>query len=63
MELNLEEIREQIDAIVRNKGDIEEVLDIVDERILVDVLGIEKNACMDARRIWKKLQRRRLNRG
>ena len=65
-EVPMEQIRallEQIDAIVRNKGDIEEALDIVDERILVDVLGIEKNACMDARRMWKKLQRRRLNRG
>ena len=65
-EIPMEQIRallEQIDAIVRNKGDIEEALDIVDQRILVDVLGIEPRACMDARRIWKKLQRRRLNRG
>lgn len=65
-EVPMEQIRallEQIDTIVRNKGDIEEALDIVDQRILVDVLGIEPRACMDARRIWKKLQRRRLNRG
>lgn len=62
----LEEIRkllEQIDSIVRNNKNIEDALDIVDKKILVDVLGFELKVCEDARGIWKKLQRRRLNRG
>ena len=59
----IQELLEQIDSIVRNKDDIEDALDIVDEKILVDVLGIEQKVCADARCIWKKLQRRRLKRG
>ena len=57
------ELLEQIDSIMRNKGDIETVLDLVDKRILVDILKIEENVCIDARGIWKKLQKRRLDRG
>lgn len=62
----IEEIREllkEIDSIIRNKGDIENALDIVDNRILINYLAFEENLCKVARRIWKKLQRRRLNRG
>lgn len=65
-ELPMEEIRkmlEQIDSIIRNKGEIGDALDIVDNKILVNVLGLEQKVCEDARCIWKKLQRRRLNRG
>lgn len=65
-EVSIEEIREllqQVDLVIRNKGNIEEALDIVDKKILVDVLGFEQKVCTDARCIWKKLQRRRLNRG
>ena len=57
------ELLEQIDSIMRNKGDIETVLDLVDKRILVDILKIEENVCIDARGICKKLQKRRLDRG
>ena len=62
----IEEIRElleQIDSIVRNNQNIEDALDIVDKKILMDILGFEQKVCEDARSIWKKLQRRRLNRG
>jgi len=65
-EVPIEEIRtllEQIDLIIRNKGNIEDALDIVDNRILIDVLGLDQKICTDARCIWKKLQQRRLNRG
>ena len=65
-EVSMEEVRElleQIDAIIRSKGNIEDALDIVDKKILVEVLGLEEKICIDARHIWKKLQRRRLNRG
>ena len=53
----------QIDSIVRNNQNIEDALDIVDKKILVDTFGFEQKVCEDARSIWKKLQRRRLNRG
>lgn len=62
----IQEIREllvQIDSIVRNNQNIEDALDIVDKKILVDILGFDQKVCADARSIWKKLQRRRLNRG
>ena len=64
--LPIEEIREllrQIDSIVRNNQNIEDALEIVDKKILVDFLGFEHKICADARSIWKKLQRRRLKRG
>jgi adenine-specific DNA-methyltransferase len=54
---------EQIDSIVRNNKNIGDALDIVDKKVLVDVLGFEPKVCADARHIWKKLQRRRLKRG
>ena len=59
----IRELLEQVDLIVRNNQSIEEALDIVDERILVNVLGFDCKMCADARGIWRKLQRRRLNRG
>lgn len=62
----IEEIRDllgQIDSIVRNNQNIEDALDIVDKKILVDTLGFEQKVCLDARSVWKKLQQRRLKRG
>lgn len=56
------EILEQVDRIIRNDEDIEQALDLVDEKILVEELGMEKEICREAREIWKKLQRRRLKR-
>lgn len=54
---------EKIDKIVRNQEDIEEALDMVDTQVLEVYLGIEKETCEMARRIWKKMQNRRLKRG
>lgn len=65
-ELPIGEIREllaQIDSIVRNNQNIEDALDIVDKKILVDTLGYDQRICADARCIWKKMRRRRLKRG
>ena len=53
----------QVDEIVRKKGQIEEALDLVDQKILADGLGLEADLCMQARNIWKKMQQRRLRRG
>ena len=57
------ELLEMIDSIVRNDEDIEKALDLVDQKLLVEVLGIEKEICVSCRQIWKKMQKRRLGRG
>ncbi len=54
---------EQIDNIVRNDEDIEKALDLVDRKLLIEVLGIDKNVCVTCRKTWKKMQKRRLGRG
>ena len=56
-------VLEQVDRIVRSGTDIERALDLVDEEILVSVLQMEAEALKMARRIWKKMQHRRLKRG
>lgn len=53
----------EVDRIVRNDESIENALDIVDKEILIKGVGIDEKLCIDARKIWKKLQRRRLKRG
>ena len=57
------EILKRIDAIIREDGDIERALDLADEEILENELGIGRDTCRMARRIWKKMQGRRLKRG
>lgn len=57
------ELLERIDTIIRNDEDIETALDFVDQKLLVEVLGIDKNICASCRHIWKKMQNRRLGRG
>ena len=57
------ELLEVIDSIVRNDEDIEKALDLVDQKLLVEVLGIDKNTCISCRQIWKRMQKRRLGRG
>ncbi len=56
-------ILRQVDSIVREEGNIEDALDIVDRKILVGYLGIDATWCQMCRLIWRKMQRRRLNRG
>ena len=51
-----------MDAIVRDNEDIEKALDLVDQKLLVEVIGIEKEVCTTCRNIWKKMQKRRLGR-
>lgn len=57
-----QKLMSKIDEIVRNKGDIEIALNMVDKEVLVDILGIDTNVCNICRAIWKKLQKRRLGR-
>lgn len=57
------DLLQRVDAVVRSGKNIEAALDIVDQEILVDLLGIDSEWCTQCRVIWKKLQRRRLGRG
>lgn len=53
----------QIDTIVRNDENIEKALDLVDQKLLIEILGIDREVCSKCRKIWKKMQKRRLGRG
>jgi len=53
----------QIDALIRDKTDIEEVLKITNEVILKQHYGLTDKEIELAHSIWKKLSKRRLNRG
>lgn len=55
------DIINQIDNVVRNNQNIELALDIGDQTI-IDLLGIDSDWCKQCRKIWKKLQHRRLKR-
>lgn len=57
------ELLQKIDNIVRNDEDIEKALDLVDKKLLVEVMGIDREICFSCRGIWKKMQKRRLGRG
>ncbi len=57
------ELLEKIDGIVRKDDDIEKALNLVDQEVLVNLLGIDPEICKRSRAIWKKMQRRRLVRG
>lgn len=56
------ELIEKIDKNLREKANIEEVLDITDQELLIEHLGMNKRIVVQARKIWKKLQSRRLAR-
>lgn len=53
----------RVDTVVRYNEDIELALDLVDRELLINLLGIEPELCDICRKIWKKLQKRRLGRG
>ncbi|MBE5970713.1 MAG: class I SAM-dependent methyltransferase [Lachnospiraceae bacterium] len=59
----IDDVLSEIDQIIREDDDIEKVLDIVDKTILENYLNISSQTCISARKIWKKLQARRLGRG
>lgn len=52
-----------LELTIRNGEDIESVLDIIDQEVLVNELHIKKPTCVACRKIWKTLQKRRINRG
>lgn len=57
------EILSRIDELIRDKTDIEEVLKITNEVILKQHYGLTQKEINLAHSIWKKLSKRRLNRG
>lgn len=59
----IKEIVKKVDEIVRRDENIELALDLVDNEVLVSIVGIEADICANARQIWKKMQHRRLKRG
>ena len=56
------EILMEVDRIVRSEEDIENALNLVDNEILVRYLHLDSEVCIAARKIWKKMQHRRLKR-
>jgi Adenine-specific DNA methylase len=57
------ELLEKIDTVVRADGNIEDALDLVDEAVLIEHMGLDRDLCKTCRTVWKKLQKRRLGRG
>ena len=54
---------QQIDKLIRNKTDIEDVLNITNQIILKEHYGLTQKEINLAHSIWRKLSYRRLNRG
>lgn len=58
----VDELLKFIDTNIREKKDIEIVLDRIDKEILVEKIGIKEEECQQFRSIWKNLQGRRMGR-
>ena len=57
------ELLKLVDEKIRDKNDIEELLDIIDKEILIDYLKIPREMVLEFRKIWKFMVQRRHNRG
>lgn len=55
----------KIDEFIRQNGSdtIEVLINELDNKILVEKIGLEINSVIELRKAWKKLQNRRLSRG
>ncbi|MFM0878502.1 hypothetical protein [Streptococcus suis] len=55
----------KIDEFIRQNGsdNIEVLINELDNKILVEKIGLEINSVIELRKAWKKLQNRRLSRG
>lgn len=60
---NNNELLQEIDQMMRDNRSIEEILGITNERILKQGYGLSSSEIKLADNIWKKLSKRRLNRG
>jgi len=53
------ELINKIDHCIRNNKNIEDILDEIDEKVLVNFIGLDKEICEVFRQIWKKMMKRR----
>ena len=60
--LNNEELVGKIDKMIREKTNIEKILQYTNKKILSENLGFSEYEISIAHNIWKKLMNRRLNR-
>lgn len=59
----VEELINIVDEYCRNNDDILGILDEIDRRILVDIIGMNMNDVIEFRQMWLTLRNRRLGRG
>lgn len=59
----LNNLLEELDDLVRNDNDITPVLNLLDQRILEEILNIPRETINTFHSIWLTLRNRRLNRG
>lgn len=59
----VDELIQIIDDYVRSNDDILGILDVIDRRVLVDILGLNLGDVLEFRNMWVTLRERRLNRG
>ena len=59
----VDELVNVIDNCVRNNNDLEGILDEIDQRVLVDILRIDRDVVSAFRQMWITLRERRLGRG
>jgi adenine-specific DNA-methyltransferase len=57
-----DDLLNNVDEIIRKGKNIEIALDLIDNKLLVGILGIDPEICLQCRNIWKKMQGRRLKR-
>ena len=57
------ELLNEIDFMFRNKNNIDEILKVTDRKILAETVGFTQEEVQLANSIWKKLSKRRMNRG
>ncbi|MEG1416815.1 MAG: class I SAM-dependent methyltransferase, partial [Clostridium sp.] len=59
----VDELIKLIDTYVRSNNDILGILDEIDKKVLVEILGLSMDMVLQFREIWINLRSRRLNRG
>lgn len=59
----VEELINMVDGYCRNNDDILGILDEIDRRVLVDIIGMNMNDVIEFRQMWLTLRNRRLGRG
>lgn len=59
----VEELVNKIDKSIRENNNIEAILDEIDKKILIDIIGMPKDVVFAFRKMWLTLRDRRLERG